>query len=66
MGSAWPARALACRGRRQVDDDLGQTGNALQTFTSIEVGKNGSGAIVTPESKVLAVANQGKDKVMTK
>ena len=66
MASTWPAQALACRGWRQMDDDLSQTGNALQTVALIEVGKNGSGAIVTPESEVLPVANQGKDKVMTK
>jgi len=49
-----------------MDDDLSQTGNALQTVALIEVGKNGCGAMVTPESELLPVANQGKDKVMTK
>lgn len=49
-----------------MDDDLGQTGNALQRGASIEVGKHRSGTFVAPERGLLRVADQGENAVVAK
>ena len=51
-----PGDAIDARGRRQMDDDVGQTSDTLQTVRLIEVGQHGSGALVTPEGALLGVA----------
>lgn len=58
--------AVGGRGRCQVNDDVSQTGNALQAVWPIEVGKHGAGAVVAPEGTLLRVANQSEDAVMAK
>jgi hypothetical protein len=47
-----------------MQHDVGQAANALQTGRPIEVGKDGVGAMIAPESALHRIAQQGEDPKM--
>jgi hypothetical protein len=49
-----------------MDDDVSQTGNALQAGWLIEVGQHGSGTVFAPEGALPGSRNQREDAVMAK
>ena len=50
--------------RREMNNDLGKAGNTLQGVGAIEVGKYRYAALLTPESDLRRIANQGVNAVM--
>jgi len=51
------------RGRSEMQDDVGKPGQAAQTGTPVEVGKQGLSAAGTPVRRPCRIAQQGKDLV---